>query len=96
MRKKNTEPLDEDEFEAKSISADAEPGQLLALKQQAATLQTALLKLSPRQRIAISLWAYNDASILDIANTLEIEINAANQLLHRAKVNLKTLLKEKP
>jgi RNA polymerase sigma-70 factor, ECF subfamily len=96
LRKKNTEPLDEDEFEAKSISADAEPGQLLALKQQAATLQSALIKLSPRQRIAISLWAYNDASILDIANTLEIEINAANQLLHRAKVNLKTLLKEKP
>ena len=96
LRKKHTEPLDEDEFEATSVSADAEPGQLLSLKQQAASLQSSLLQLSPRQRLAISLWAYNDASILDIAHTLHIEVNAANQLLHRAKVNLKTLLKEKP
>lgn len=96
LRKKNTEPLDEDEFERKSATDDIEPGRLLSIKQQEATLQTTLLKLSPRQRLAISLWAYNDASILDIAQTLHIEVNAANQLLHRAKVNLKTLLKEKP
>jgi RNA polymerase sigma-70 factor (ECF subfamily) len=69
---------------------------LLSVKQQAARMQSLLLKLSPRQRLAISLWAYYDASILDIARTLQIEVNAANQLLHRAKANLKILLKEKP
>lgn len=96
LRKKHTEPLDEDEFELQSLSSDADPGHLLSVKQQAARVQSLLLELSPRQRLAISLWAYYDASILDIATTLQIEVNAANQLLHRAKANLKILLKEKP
>ncbi len=96
LRKKHTEPLDEDEFELQSLSSDADPGHLLSIKQQAARVQALLLELSPRQRLAISLWAYYDASILDIARTLQIEVNAANQLLHRGKANLKILLKEKP
>ena len=96
LRKKHTEPLDEDEFELQSLSNDVDPDHLLNVKQQTARVQALLLKLSPRQRLAISLWAYYDASILDIATTLQIEVNAANQLLHRAKANLKILLKEKP
>lgn len=94
LRKRHTEPLDEDEFEQFTTPIDSHPDHLLSAKQQTGQLQAILLKLSPRQRLAISLWAYNDASILDIAQTLEIEVNAANQLLHRAKVNLKLLLKE--
>jgi len=94
LRKRHTEPLDEDEFEQFTSPLDFHPDHVLSVKQQTGQLQAILLKLSPRQRLAISLWAYNDASILDIAHTLEIEVNAANQLLHRAKVNLKLLLKE--
>lgn len=62
-----------------------------------AQLQHALGQLPARQRMALAMWAYADAEARDIAHTLEIEVNAAHQLLHRAKVGLRTLLQgEKP
>lgn len=57
-----------------------------------AQLQQALGQLPARQRVALAMWAYADAQASDIAQTLEIEVNAAHQLLHRAKVGLRTLL----
>ena len=55
-------------------------------------LQTAMGQLPPRQRMALAMWAYADAEVPDIARSLEIEVNAAHQLLFRAKAALKHLL----
>lgn len=69
------------------------PEQTLALHQSADQVQQALMQLPPRQRLALNLWAHHDASVADIAHTLDIPTNAAHQLLHRAKINLKHHLK---
>jgi len=55
-------------------------------------LQQAMAGLRPRQRMALGMWAYADADVADIARALDIEANAAHQLLHRAKLALRTAL----
>lgn len=55
-------------------------------------LQDALGRLPARQRMALAMWAYADAEVHEIARTLEIEVNAAHQLLFRAKAALRQLL----
>ena len=55
-----------------------------------AGLNAALKRLPTRQRMAIVMWAYADASAADIAHALDIDPNAAHQLLHRAKLALRT------
>lgn len=57
-----------------------------------ARLQAALDKLPPRQRMAVAMWAYADASVADVARSLDIDPNAAHQLLHRAKSALRNHL----
>jgi RNA polymerase sigma-70 factor, ECF subfamily len=49
----------------------------------------ALQQVSPRQRAALVLHDVCDRSLADIAEALEIEVNAAKQLLHRARVAVK-------
>lgn len=58
----------------------------------AAQIQQAMAVLRPRQRMALGMWAYADADVADIARALDIEVNAAHQLLHRAKVALRAAL----
>lgn len=62
----------------------------------AVRIQAALARLAPRQRMALAMWAYADADIGDIARTMELEPNAAHQLLHRAKAALRLQLREPP
>jgi RNA polymerase sigma-70 factor (ECF subfamily) len=50
-----------------------------------ARLSAALARLPMRQRMAVVMWAYADASVADIARTLDLDPNATHQLLHRAK-----------
>jgi RNA polymerase sigma-70 factor (ECF subfamily) len=45
--------------------------------------------LNARQRAALALWAYHDAGIPEIAKAIGLDVNAAHQLLHRAKINLR-------
>ncbi|WP_137922331.1 sigma-70 family RNA polymerase sigma factor [Hydrogenophaga sp. 2FB] len=52
-------------------------------------LLQALAQLPARQRMALAMWAYADASAADIGRALEIDANGAHQLLHRAKTNLR-------
>ena len=52
-----------------------------------------LARLPARQRMAIAMWAYADASAADIGQALEIDANSAHQLLHRAKAGLRQALK---
>lgn len=58
----------------------------------AARLQAALGALPPRQRMALAMWAYADADVPQIASALEIDTNAAHQLLFRAKRGLRQSL----
>ena len=62
----------------------------------AGRIQAALARLAPRQRMALAMWAYADADIGDIARAMELEPNAAHQLLHRAKAALRLQLQEPP
>jgi RNA polymerase sigma-70 factor, ECF subfamily len=59
-------------------------------------LQAAMQALPPRQRMALAMWAYADADAADIARSLELDTNAAHQLLHRAKNALRRSLLENP
>lgn len=61
-------------------------------QQDAQRVRAAVLTLSPRQRMAIGMWAYSDASVTDIAVALGVDHNAAHQLLHRAKNALRLRL----
>lgn len=55
-------------------------------------LERGLVRLPVRQRMAVAMWAYADADVPDIARALEIDPNAAHQLLHRAKQALRVHL----
>ena len=55
-------------------------------------LAQALARLPVRQRMAIVMWPYADAKVSDIARSLDIDPNAAHQLLHRAKRALRAQL----
>jgi RNA polymerase sigma-70 factor (ECF subfamily) len=59
---------------------------------RAAPVRAALLGLPPRQRMALAMWAYADATVPEIAAALEIDRNAAHQLLHRARQALRLRL----
>jgi RNA polymerase sigma-70 factor (ECF subfamily) len=52
-----------------------------------------LAQLPARQRLALAMWAYADASAADIAQALAIDANSAHQLLHRARAGLRQALK---
>lgn len=68
------------------------PEQLMQRDQETTRVQLALQALPPRQRLALSLWAYQDSTVTEIADVLQIDRNAADQLLHRAKAQLKKRL----
>lgn len=55
-------------------------------------IRLAMGQLPARQRMALGMWAYTGADAAEIASSLDIEVNAAHQLLHRAKQGLKNLL----
>jgi len=60
----------------------------------ATRLQAAMARLPARQRMALAMWAYADADVPQIARSLELDTNAAHQLLYRAKTALRNLLQE--
>lgn len=64
----------------------------LSLQASQARLSRGLAQLPARQRMAVAMWAYADASVIDIARALELDPNAAHQLLHRAKLALRSHL----
>jgi RNA polymerase sigma-70 factor (ECF subfamily) len=70
--------------------ADTGPVQLPAFTAQ--ELQAGVASLPARQRMALAMWAYADAQVPDIAQALGLEVNAAHQLLFRAKNTLRTVL----
>lgn len=82
--------------ELADVTGDPDPGpdpeHAAGQVEQVSQMQRALQALAPRQRMAISLWAYQDLTVAQIAEVMQIERNAADQLLHRAKARLKNIL----
>jgi RNA polymerase sigma-70 factor (ECF subfamily) len=80
-----------DAWQLRDAAADPEPpGPDGPARQQ--RLQRGLQRLPARQRMAIAMWTYADASVPEIARALDIDPNAAHQLLHRAKLALRAHL----
>ena len=67
---------------------------VLIAGQRAKAVQRALQKLAERQRAAMILSYYENISNQDAADALEMNLGAFQQLLFRAKQNLKDELKE--
>ena len=61
----------------------------------ATQLQTTMARLPARQRMALAMWAYADADVAEIARSMELDRNAAHQLLYRAKAALRQQLQER-
>lgn len=94
LRSQPPQALDLDELDGQEADTRTTPHVRYEKSQTTHQIQAALNQLPPRQRLAIALWAYQDASLPEIAQVLEIEPNAAHQLLHRAKSKLKHLIQE--
>jgi RNA polymerase sigma-70 factor (ECF subfamily) len=72
--------------------ADGAPGSHALDAVTPQRLLDALGRLPGRQRMALAMWAYADASAADIGQALEIDANTAHQLLHRARAGLRQAL----
>ena len=83
-------------FEFDELVSDGKlsPIESLEKKQSDSNVQHAMQFLNARQRAALALWAYHDASISEIAQATGLEVNAAHQLLHRAKINLRKKMEQ--
>lgn len=77
--------------ERNQAQADGLAHEMLASVTPQQLLDT-LARLPARQRMAIAMWAYADASAAEIGQALEIDANGAHQLLHRAKAGLRQAL----
>jgi RNA polymerase sigma-70 factor (ECF subfamily) len=58
-------------------------------------IQKSLAKLSSKQRMALVLWAFHDMTAADIGQVMDLNKNAVDQLLWRAKNSLKEKLAER-
>jgi RNA polymerase sigma-70 factor (ECF subfamily) len=94
-RVRSLEPVRYDSELADEVSGqESVPGPEWGVQQseEVTQMQAAIQALPARQRLAISLWAYQDLGAVEIAEVLSIDRNAADQLLHRAKAGLKKRL----
>jgi len=82
------------EFDELVSDSTSTPFEVLERKQSDSNVQHAMQFLNARQRAALALWAYHDASISEIAKATGLEVNAAHQLLHRAKINLRKKMEQ--
>ncbi|WP_420405105.1 sigma-70 family RNA polymerase sigma factor [Nisaea sp.] len=68
------------------------PEQALAEKRAATGLRDAVALLPERQRIAISLFHLKDMTADEVANSMEISVDALESLLRRARAKLKEIV----
>lgn len=89
-------PTDDDTLasmvEASDTATTVHPMSALSEAATKQKLQAALKALPPRQRMALAMWAYADAGIDEIAGALELDANAAHQLLYRARRTLRAMV----
>lgn len=70
------------------------PGVLLEQKENAAILMQAISQLPENQKSAFVLHKMEGLSYLEVAEVMECSLSSVESLMHRAKLNLKKLLKE--
>ena len=70
------------------------PGVSMENKENAAVLFNAMEQLPPNQKTAFVLNKVEGLSYIEIGEVMEISDSAVDALLHRAKANLKKILKE--
>jgi len=83
-------PLSLDQL-AKAASG-AMPTRALDKAEQAEMVRSAVAVLSERQRMALLLSKFEGMSYQDIAQTMDLSVQAVKSLLSRARVNLKEIL----
>jgi RNA polymerase sigma-70 factor (ECF subfamily) len=83
-------PLSLDQL-AKAASG-AQPTRRLDKVEQAEMVRSAVAALSERQRMALLLAKFEGMSYQDIAQTMDLSVQAIKSLLSRARVNLKEIL----
>ncbi len=83
-------PLSLDQL-AKAASG-AMPTRALDKAEQAEMVRSAVAALSERQRMALLLAKFEGMSYQDIAQTMDLSVQAVKSLLSRARVNLKEIL----
>ena len=83
-------PLSLDQL-AKAASG-AMPTRRLDKAEQAEVVRSAVAALSERQRMALLLAKFEGMSYQDIAQTMDLSVQAIKSLLSRARVNLKEIL----
>ncbi len=71
------------------VDAAPRPDEAHAAQVDAERLRAALSRVPARQRGVLSMWAWQDYDVNEIAQALEIAPNAAHQLLHRARRRLR-------
>jgi RNA polymerase sigma-70 factor (ECF subfamily) len=69
------------------------PDLALEQKERIHILKKAIDKLPPNQKSAFTLHKYEDLSYQEIAEVLNTSLSSVESLMHRAKQNLKKLLK---
>lgn len=73
-------------------STGAMPARKLDKHERAEMVRTAIEALNERQRLALLLCKFEGLSYQEIADTMELSVQAVKSLLSRARVNLKNLL----
>jgi RNA polymerase sigma-70 factor, ECF subfamily len=68
------------------------PARSLDRAEQAEMVRQAVMSLSERQRMALLLSKFEGMSYQDIADTMDLSVQAIKSLLSRARVNLKEIL----
>jgi RNA polymerase sigma-70 factor, ECF subfamily len=81
-----------DAHEQSTSPAGVDPFGQIVRRQDQRAIDKALRALPVRQRMAIAMWAFADQSVPDIAATMELDANAAHQLLNRARRALRAHL----
>lgn len=70
------------------------PGVSIENKENAAVLFKAINQLPPNQKMAFTLNKVEGLSYIEIGEIMKLSVSAVDALLHRAKGNLKKILKE--
>jgi len=86
--KTSVEPIDPSEY--------SRPGSNLERTEEDAQLMNALSRLSPEHRVVLVLKDLEAQKYEDIAEVLDVPIGTVRSRLHRARLELRELLEEKP
>ncbi|MGH2649393.1 MAG: RNA polymerase sigma factor [Ginsengibacter sp.] len=70
------------------------PGVSMENKENAAVLFKAMTRLPPNQKTAFTLNKIEGLSYIEIGEVMKLSVSAVDALLHRAKSNLKKILKD--